>query len=340
MERKGKKKTVEEKLLWRFFFEKLLQEVDLPILISDTRARCVFSNGKFLSFFRISKEDITGKSWIDSIIPEDGRRPVRAVFSDIKRNRTVCWFDTPVLAKDDGRENYLCWISIPLLGRKNVFFMFIGQEKNHYGRRDIVVHPATRARALSTYRALADMLFKASRACDPETAKHSHKVMFFAGALGKKLGLSKEQMEKLRIAALLHDLGKLAVDQKVLFKKGKLNEEEFEEVKTHLQWGYDILQLFYFMKDVVFIMDKHHENHDGKGYPMGISGKKIPIEAKILTVADIYEALTSDRPYRKAFSVKDAVAIMEYEKGHKLDPHITDTFLDMVREGGFEGEVF
>ena len=144
----------------------------------------------------------------------------------------------------------------------------------------------------------------------------------------------------MRIAALLHDLGKLAVDQKVLFKKGKLNEEEFEEVKTHLQWGYDILQLFYFMEDVVFIMDKHHENHDGKGYPMGISGKKIPIEAKILTVADIYEALTSDRPYRKAFSVKDAVAIMEYEKGHKLDPHITDTFLDMVREGGFEGEVF
>jgi HD-GYP domain-containing protein (c-di-GMP phosphodiesterase class II) len=176
------------------------------------------------------------------------------------------------------------------------------------------------------------MLFTAAGTTDPETAKHAARSMVFAVALAKKLKISKERIEKLKIASLLHDVGKLAISQKILFKKGKLDREEFDEIKKHPHWGSEIVHMVYFLRDIVPILINHHENYDGSGYPKGVKGDRIPLEARILSIADIYEALTADRPYRKGFSRKEAIAIMEEEKGRKLDPEITDIFLDMVRK--------
>ena len=147
--------------------------------------------------------------------------------------------------------------------------------------------------------------------------------------------MPKERIEKLKTACLLHDLGKLAVDEKILFKKGKLTAKEYDEMKKHPGWGTDVVRLVYFLKDIIPIMANHHENFNGTGYPKGIDGENIPLEARILSVADIYEALTADRPYRKGYSVVEAVVIMKEEKGKKLDPEITDVFLDMVEKGEF-----
>jgi len=159
-----------------------------------------------------------------------------------------------------------------------------------------------------------------------------------ATMLARKLKVSRETLEKLRSASLLHDLGKLAVDEKILFKRGKLDREEFDEIKKHPGWGSDVVGLVYILHDIIPIMASHHENFDGTGYPKGIKGDDIPQAARILAVADIYEALTSDRPYRKGFTKKEAIAIMKYEKGRKLDPVITDVFLKMIVKKEINGE--
>jgi putative nucleotidyltransferase with HDIG domain len=182
---------------------------------------------------------------------------------------------------------------------------------------------------------VAMLLFEAAEKCDPETAKHALRSMSFSERLAREIGLSPKKIENLKTAALLHDLGKLAVNPGVLFKAGKLTTDEFDHIKRHIVWGTDLLGRIYFLTDIVAIMSGHHENYDGRGYPDGIAGEAIPLEARILSVADIYEALTADRPYREAFLLEEAIAIMEYEKGHKLDPRLTDIFLAMIKRDGW-----
>ena len=162
--------------------------------------------------------------------------------------------------------------------------------------------------------------------------------MSLAVALAKKLGLSKTKIERLKVASLLHDLGKLAIDEAILFKAGKLTKEEFEQIKKHPRWGTEVAQLVYFLDDVIPIMIGHHENYDGTGYPNGVKGKDISLEARILSIADIYEALIEDRPYRKGFPKKKAIEIMESEKGWKLDARITDIFIEMIKNEKFKEE--
>lgn len=153
--------------------------------------------------------------------------------------------------------------------------------------------------------------------------------------------MSKERINRLKTAALLHDLGKLAIDEKILYKKGKLKEFEYEAVKKHSNHGAQMIYPVYFLRDIIPIMKSHHEYYDGTGYPDGLKGDGIPLESRILSIADIYEALTADRPYRMAYDKKRALSILKKEKGHKLDPELTDIFIRMVederfKEGGFE----
>jgi len=217
-------------------------------------------------------------------------------------------------------------------------FMGITAKSKNRGRvKAYVVSPTDRYK---TYKEIVDMLFNASMVSEPETAVHAARVMLFSVILAKRLKLSKQRIERLKAAALLHDLGKLVVDERILFKRGKLSKEEFEEIKKHPGWGSSAINLVYFLQDIIPIMISHHENYDGTGYPNGTKGKQIPVEARILSVADIFEALTADRPYRKGFPPEKALEIMETEKGTKLDPKITDVFFDIVKKGKIQKEYF
>jgi len=151
--------------------------------------------------------------------------------------------------------------------------------------------------------------------------------------------MDQEDIEALKIAALLHDIGKLAVDERILFKKGSLDDKEFEEMKKHPGLSAEMIKSVSFLSPILPIVVSHHENFDGSGYPRGVGGEDIPLEARILSIADMYEALTTDRPYRKAFSREEAIEIMEDSKGWKLDPKLTDVFLEMVRGDKLEEDV-
>ena len=177
---------------------------------------------------------------------------------------------------------------------------------------------------LSTIETLA----MAIDAKDQITHGHIRRVQSLAVGLAQKLGVADEHLIKaIEAAALLHDMGKLAVPEYILNKPGKLTVAEFERMKLHASVGADILSAIDFPYPVVPIVRHHHENWDGTGYPTGLKGTEIPIGARILSVVDCFDALTSDRPYRPKLSDDDAIQILRSRRGNMYDPLIVDTFI-------------
>lgn len=205
--------------------------------------------------------------------------------------------------------------------------------KSWSGRlEDAEHHVATVDRLyLSTIGALSTAI----EAKDGVTSSHIHRVQHYAMGLAKALGgLDDQTMKAIEAAALLHDTGKLAVPERILNKPGKLTPAEFDTMKLHVDAGADILSSIDFPYPVVPIVRAHHENWDGTGYPSGLKGTDIPIGARILSVVDCYDALTSDRPYRAAMSDDEALAIVRARRGTFYDPAVVDTFERVCRDIG------
>lgn len=170
-------------------------------------------------------------------------------------------------------------------------------------------------------------LVTAIEAKDSYTKGHSVRVMHTAMVLGKRMNLPPADLRRLKIAALLHDIGKIALDLSILHKHSKLQDAEFEIVKTHPEWGIRILGEIEELKDVLPVVLHHHEKYDGTGYPSSLSKTEIPLYARIISVVDTFDALTSNRPYRRALSVTDALKEIKSASGTSLDPQIVDLFL-------------
>jgi putative nucleotidyltransferase with HDIG domain len=322
-------------VLFDLFFEKLLENADAAVMVTDEKAVIEFANKRFFERFSFLERAQTGADWIDSLVPQKKRPSVRKIFTALREKEKIAQFDAPVMGPGN-LEKKMSWTFVPLDHGQKRLCLFVGSECKSLFGPAVRIHCCSSTRMKKAREEVISLIFKAAKRCDPDTARHSLRVMRFAELLAKKIKLSGERIENLKTASLLHDMGKLVVDSNVLLKKGKLDKKEFEHIKKHLNWGVDLLKLIYFLKDVVSIMCSHHENFDGRGYPEGVRGNKIPIEGRILSIADVYEALTADRSYRKAFSKEEAIAIMEYEKGHKLDPQLTDVFTEMLRKGEIE----
>jgi putative nucleotidyltransferase with HDIG domain len=182
---------------------------------------------------------------------------------------------------------------------------------------------------LSTIEALA----MAVDAKDQITHGHIRRVQVYATELAKRLGVTDEQqLRAIEAAALLHDMGKLAIPEYILNKPGKLTAAEFEKMKRHADIGADLLSSISFPYPVVPIVRHHHENWEGTGYPSGLSGHDIPLGARILSVVDCFDALTSDRPYRPRMSDEDSFAILRERSGRMYDPLVVDTFIKVFPE--------
>jgi HD-GYP domain-containing protein (c-di-GMP phosphodiesterase class II) len=168
---------------------------------------------------------------------------------------------------------------------------------------------------------------------DPYTRGHSERVSRFSVAIAQRLGLDDDEVEKIRISALLHDVGKIGIDDKILKKPAALTDEEFEVMKKHPQKGYKIMSQIPAMKEFLPGMYMHHEMVDGKGYPQGLKGEEIPLMGKIVAVADTFDAMTTDRPYQKAMKFEDAVARIESFVNTRYDADVVGAFTAACREG-------
>lgn len=168
---------------------------------------------------------------------------------------------------------------------------------------------------------------------DRYTGEHVEKTVHYATEVVRALNLPHEEIGRIRQAAILHDLGKIGISERILLKKGKLTKKEFEEIKKHPQIGVDIIRPMRSLQSVVPLILYHHERWDGKGYCSRLKGEDIPTGARIIAVSDVYEALTSDRPYRKAYSEDEARKIIKAGADAQFDPKIVETFLKVVEEG-------
>jgi len=179
----------------------------------------------------------------------------------------------------------------------------------------------------STFLAAMQSLSFALEAKDSYTAGHSRRVTEIAMAIGKKLGLSDDDLEDLRWGSLLHDIGKIAVDQLVVNKPGELTTDEYEHIMRHSMVGANIVEPIVKNKRITGIIEHHHAHYDGSGLNQKVSGKNIPLLARIVAVADAYDAMTSTRPYRPALEKEEALAEIRWAIGKQFDPLVTNTFL-------------
>jgi putative nucleotidyltransferase with HDIG domain len=226
-------------------------------------------------------------------------------------------FSNPVLMNSEIRASR--WLE---LGAWGATLMIMA-----YAMGTLYEHNQNKIRELrETYHGLL-MILQQFIAKDKYTQNHSYRVSVYAAKIASYMGLSPERVEDVRSAALLHDIGKLDVSRQVLYKAARLTEEEFEEMKAHVERGISILEpVGGTLRRILPIILAHHDKFDGSGYHP-TQGEAIPLEARIISVADVYDSLASDRPYRKAMSPFEAREIIEKGAGKDFDPRVVEAFL-------------
>jgi diguanylate cyclase (GGDEF)-like protein/putative nucleotidyltransferase with HDIG domain len=184
-------------------------------------------------------------------------------------------------------------------------------------------------------RDLLEMIYGFARAIeakDQYTGKHVEYTASIAEKISEELQLSRSEIENIKRAAILHDLGKVGIDENILSKKGPLTKEERKAIESHPGIAAEILREIHALRRAVPAILYHHERYDGKGYPLRLKGEEIPLSARIVAIADVYQALISDRPYRKAYSKREAIEIVRQESGKHFDPKIVKIFLKVIRK--------
>ena len=165
---------------------------------------------------------------------------------------------------------------------------------------------------------------------DTYTKEHCDRVSLYATLIGEKLNLSKEDLNTLKLGSMYHDIGKVGISSKILFKDSKLDDNEYFEMKKHTFIGSDILSHSDTFKEILPIVKYHHERYDGKGYPEGLKGDQIPLLTRIVSVADTFDAMTSNRVYRKALDMDTVKMEISNVAGTQLDPTIANVFLNIL----------
>ena len=201
---------------------------------------------------------------------------------------------------------------------------------------DITKRKQAEERLKKTMDATIETMSKIIEVKDPYTAGHQQRVYQLATTIAKELDLSQDKIEGIRIASLIHDIGKIGLPSEILAKPTRLTNIEFSLIKEHSQIGYDILKSIDFSYPVANIVLQHHERLDGSGYPNNLKGDKILLEAKIIGVADVVEAMSSHRPYRPALGIDAALEEISQNRGILYDPEVVDACLKLFKEKGFK----
>jgi len=194
---------------------------------------------------------------------------------------------------------------------------------------------------LKNYEQFNDMVkivMKALNEKDPYTQGHSIRVTEYALKIGEELGLDKESMKELELASVLHDIGKLGIPDKILKKPGRLTKEEFAVMRQHSEKGEQMLAGITDLEPYKKYVRAHHERYDGFGYPDGLKAENIPLISRIIFVADTFDAMTSDRPYRKGLSIEVTIDELLKCSGTQFDPMVVETFIRVIKENYLDQE--
>lgn len=297
------------------------------ILEEDTIISMV--NTQFEKLSGYSKEEIENKmKWTDFVIPEDLERMKKY---HIARRKAGEKPPTEYKFRFIDRKGKI----------KNIFLkvgIIPGTKKSIASLMDITESKQAEERLKKTMNATIDTMSRIIEAKDPYTFRHQHRVCQLAVPLARELGLPEDRIEGIRIASLIHDIGKIGLPTEILSKPSKLTDIEFSLIKGHSQIGYDILKSIDFSYPISQIVLQHHERLNGSGYPNNLKGNKIILEARILGVADVAEAMSSFRPYRPALGIDKALEEITQNKGTLYDPEVVDACFKLFKEKGFKFE--
>lgn len=248
----------------------------------------------------------------------------------------------------------LSMMIVPLKIREKVFGVLMASvqhggarftEKDLYYLHFMAQNAANAIENLALYENIYENLFatlyafvNAIEARDRYTQQHSNRVTLFSTVIGQEMGCTSEELDTLNFAGHLHDIGKIGIRDDILLKPGKLTKKEFEKIKEHPVIGANIVEQLGFWEKERQIIRWHHERYDGTGYPDGLKNDEIPILSRILSVADVYDAISSDRTYRKKMDESQALKIIREGAGTQFDPNIVDIFLKLYQEGKFNSQ--
>ncbi len=336
-----KQKTVQEELRReRDIAQLYLDIVGVMVVAINAQGKVTMINQQGAKILGYSEKEIIGRDWFDDFIPKKLRREVKNVFTRIVKGdiKGVDTYENPVLGRD-GREKMIAWRNKNVFDEKGKFRFTLSSGE------DISDVRAAREELGVSYerlRQVVDGVIKALSLTvetrDPYTAGHQRRVAKLAVAIAGRLGWDEEKIKGLEMAATIHDIGKMYVPAEILNKPGKLDPIEFELIKLHSVAGYGIIKDIVFEAPVALMVRQHHERLNGSGYPDGLKDKKILPGAKIMAVADVVEAMSSDRPYRPGFGVEAALKEVDARKGELYDPEAVTACLAIFKQDGFSFE--
>ena len=341
----SERKLAEENLrAAKTMFEAALANMSDAVFISDTTGKFTHFNDAFVTFHKFRNKEECAKTFdeypkfIDVYLITGELVPVEnwAVPSAL-RGEIGTGVEFRLLRKDTGQTWFGSYNYAPIHNQEGCIVGSVVTARDisesKAAEEKITGYIIQLEKAMrSTLQAVANVV----EAHDPYTAGHEWRVGIIAADLAREMGWSEEKCDTLHLIGLVHDIGKMSVPAEILSKPGRLSAIEFELVKTHAEQGYQILKDVEFPLPIARIIREHHERMDGSGYPQGLKGDEILIEARILAVADVLEAMASHRPYRPSLGLEEAISEIESHRVQHFDPEVVDALLHLFREKGYQ----
>lgn len=320
------------------------------LIVDDSKLNLLMATNELSDSYRIStatsgmeaiaflKENPVDLILLDLIMPGmDGRETMRCVREQEALSKIPIIFltsdsshETEAQCLADGAEDFIVKPFVPMVMKSRISRVLeLNALQNHLETR---LEETSREVEMVTIDSIMAVTH-AIEAKDPYFGGHSDRVADCAVAIAKRLGWNDDQLKNLYYIALMHDVGKIGIPESVISKAEKLEKEEYELVKNHTYAGGEILKNIRVVPGIREGVLHHHERYDGKGYPDGLAGEEIPMQARIIAVADAYDAMTSERAYRGKFSRKGVIAELQAESGAQFDPKVVEIFVEMLEDG-------
>ncbi|OCC14473.1 response regulator [Dissulfuribacter thermophilus] len=313
-------------------YKKLIENANDGVVVIEESGHISFANSKFFEVTGYSRNELKDLQVINLVHPEDRNLVLGTMKKRLAGERCPENYEARVLSK--GGETIYVDINASLIKNKD------GTSSILAFLRDITDQKRINKelkKSLEELRKIMDGVIHAMALTvetrDPYTAGHQRRVAKISRAIAEEMGLGNEKVEEIYTSAVIHDIGKISVPAEILVKPGRITEIEFSLIKTHCQVGYEIIKNIEFRWPIAEIVLQHHERLDGSGYPARLSGDDILLEARIIAVADVIEAMASHRPYRPALGIEKALEEISRNKGILYDPDVVDASLALFEKG-------